>query len=185
MWMNGTELEKEQEPHPPPTLTVWKVKVHAPCGWSLRSGCTEERGDTDNVSHFSSTEDNMVLTLVQVVSNVQRQTCRWSPWVLSASDRRGTALCPPLTSPASSACRGRCPWTASPGSCGEEEEEEEGEEEEEESGHSAGQPMSHSAFRNGRELTNRANGPERFQQWKRPGARWPVGETIPKSTIFF
>lgn len=43
---------------------------------------------------------------------------RLSPWVLSASDRPGTALCLRLISPASSACPGQCPWTASPGNCG-------------------------------------------------------------------
>lgn len=44
-----------------------------------------------------------------------------SPWGLSASDRRGTAPCLPLTSPSSSACPDRCPWRASPGSCRREE----------------------------------------------------------------
>lgn len=57
-----------------------------------------------------------------IVVTVMRNHCwQYSPSVLSASGRPGTAPCPRSVSPASSACPGLCPWTASPGNCGEQE----------------------------------------------------------------
>lgn len=96
-----------------------------------------------------------------------------SPWVLSASDRRGTALCPPITSPASSACRGRCPWTASPDNCGEAWDQ-----------FKWALSDSLRVVKESREkLTSHETGRVRFQEWKHPTAQWPDKPGGKKSSI--